>query len=158
MFGEAVGRHPPSRSHGAYLDVSLWFDLWRMMMVHSPVYVRPLEVAFLGHGAWSSGRRLGCMQIYSLVLGGPGIVLIDHGTWWSGIGLGFLITCLLGSSIPCHNRVDLTFPFLRISYPCWNGQVYSNVVAHTLYFFWHGWVCMWRKLMEILLGTWRLSF
>ena len=88
MFGAAAGRHPPRCSHGDWLDRSWWFDfdLWRMMMVHSPVYVRPLEVAFLGHGAWSSGRKLGCMHIYSLVLGGPGIVLLDHETWWIGTG------------------------------------------------------------------------
>ena len=53
MFGAAAGRHPPRCIHGDWLDRSWWFDfdLWRMMMVHSPVYVRPLEVAFLGHGA-----------------------------------------------------------------------------------------------------------
>ena len=62
----AAGRHPPGRSHGAWLDGSWWFDLWRMMMVHSLVYVRPLDVDFLGHGTWPSGRRLGCLQIYSL--------------------------------------------------------------------------------------------
>ena len=53
MFKAAAGRHPPRCSHGDWLDRSWWFDFdpWRMMMVHSLVYVRPLEVAFLGHGA-----------------------------------------------------------------------------------------------------------
>ena len=80
MSGVVVGRHPPRCSHGAWIDGSWWFDLWRMMMVHLLVYVRLLDASFLGHGAWSSGRRLGCLQIYSLVLGSPGIVLLDHGT------------------------------------------------------------------------------
>ena len=80
IFRATASKHPPGRSHGAWLDGSWWFDLWRMMMVHSLVYVRPLDVAFLGHGAWISGRRLGFLQVYSLVLGGPCIVLLDHGT------------------------------------------------------------------------------
>ena len=48
-------------------------------MVHS-LDVRSLDVALLGHGDWTSSRKHGCLQIYSLVLGGLGIVLLDHGT------------------------------------------------------------------------------
>ena len=158
MYGEAMRKHPPGHNHGYLLEGSWLFDLWKMMMVHSLVYVRPMDVSFLGHGDWSNGRRLGCLHIYSLVLGGHAIVLLDHGTWWSGIGLGFPITCLPGYGIPCHNIVYFTFPFLGISYPYWNGQVYSSVGAHALDLFWNGWMRMWSKLMEILLGIWILSF
>ena len=91
-----------------------------------------------GSCAWPSGRMLGCLQIYSMFLGGLGIVLLDHGTWSSGIGLGFPITCLPRSSISCHNRVDLTSSFLGIRYPYWNDQVYSSVGAHTSLLTWVG--------------------
>jgi len=80
LFGVVAGINSSGCSHGAWLDGSWWFDRWRMMMVHSLVYMMPLDVAFLGHCAWLSGRRLGFLQIYSLILGGRGIVLINHGT------------------------------------------------------------------------------
>ena len=49
-------------------------------MVHSLLYVRPLDVVFHGHGSWPSGRILGFFHIYLVVLGGLGIILLDHGT------------------------------------------------------------------------------
>ena len=152
MFGVVLGRHPLRCSHGACIYGSWCFNLSRIMMVHSLLYVRPLDVAFLGHGASPNSWRIGCLQIYSLFLRGLGIVLLYHGTWSSGITLGFPITCILGFGIYCHNRVDLTCSFLGISYPYWNGQVYSRMGAHTLDLFQHGWMCMWSKLMEIILG------
>ena len=51
MFGIVAGRHPSEHSHGAWLYGSWWFDLWKMTMVRSLVYMRPLDVSFLGHGA-----------------------------------------------------------------------------------------------------------
>ena len=48
-------------------------------VVHSLVYVIPIDVFFHGHGSWKSGRIIEFLHIYSLVLGLPSIVL-HHGT------------------------------------------------------------------------------
>ena len=46
-----------------------------------------LDIAFLGHGVWPSGRRIGCLLD---LWGDTGIVLLYLGSWSSGIGLGCL--------------------------------------------------------------------